>query len=107
MPADHLNMDELNEARRQAVAKTIHPVSTEELKTLGEGLFPYMDHPWREAFFTFINQNPGAAFYHAVTDDQVHFIYCHTHAKGMWFMPGSGMGPMKEKGLKALKAIVE
>ena len=27
--------------------------------------------------------------------------------KGMWFLPGSGMGPMQPKGLGTLKAIVE
>jgi hypothetical protein len=102
-----LNMDELTGARRKAVAETIKTISVEELKGLGEGLFPYIDHPWRDRFFSFINENAGATFYYAVTDDRVHFIYCHDKDRGMWFMPGSGMGPMQATGLKIFKEIVE
>jgi hypothetical protein len=34
-------------------------------------------------------------------------MYCHAQNKGMWFVPGSGMGPMQPKGLGILKQIVE
>jgi hypothetical protein len=107
MPSDNLNMDDINEARRNAIAESIHMISVEELKTLGEGLFPYLDHPWREKFFGFITENAGDTFHHATTNDRIHIIYCHAKDKGMWFMPGSGMGPLQTKGLKILKEIVE
>ena len=42
-----------------------------------------------------------------MTHDGVRVIYCHAKGKGMWFMPGTGMGPMQPKGLAALKQIVE
>ena len=104
---DNLNMDEVTEARRKAIAESIHTISVEELKALGEGLFPYVDHPWREKFFTFIDENSGATFHHAKTDDLIHIIYCRAKERGMWFKPGSGMGPMQPKGLGILKGIVE
>lgn len=107
MPSENLNMDEITEARRKAIVETIHPISVEELKALGEGLFPIVDHPWREKFFTFLKENAGATFHHATTDDRIHIIYCHSQDKGMWFLPGSGMGPMQPKGLKIVKEIVE
>lgn len=107
MPSENLNMDEITEARRKAIAETIHPISVEELKTLGEGLFPIVDHPWREKFFTFLSENAGATFHHATTDDRIHIIYCRSQDKGMWFQPGSGMGPLQPKGLKILKEIVQ
>ena len=107
MSSENLNMDELTEARRDAVADSIHTISAEELKALGEGLFPYVEHPWREKFFNFIAENPGATFHHATTHDRIHIIYCHAKEKGMWFVPGSGMGPMQPKGLAILKQIVE
>ena len=100
-------MDDLTEARRQAIAESIQAIGAEELKTLGEGLFPMHDHPWREKFFTFISENAGATFHHATTHDRVHIIYCHAQDRGMWFLPGSGMGPMQPKGLGILKQIVE
>jgi hypothetical protein len=104
---DNQSMDEITEARRKSIAETIKTISVEELKGLGEGLFPYHDHPWRAKFFDFIAENSGATFHHAVTHDRVHIIYCQGVDKGMWFTPGSGMGPLQAKGLKILKEIVE
>jgi hypothetical protein len=101
------NMDEITEARRKAIAENIHTITVEELKALGEGLFPYIDHPWRQTFFTFLAENAGATFHHATTHDRVHILYCHAQDRGMWFLPGSGMGPLQERGRKILKAIVE
>lgn len=94
-----LNVDEITEARRKAIGETIKPISVEELKALCEGLFPNFDHPWRGTVFTFISENSGATFHHAVTDDRIHIIYCHAKDKGMWFLPGRGMGPLQAKGL--------
>jgi hypothetical protein len=107
MPFDTINMEEITEARRKAIAGSIRTTSVEELKALGEQLFPLIDHPWREKFFGFITENAGATFYHATTHDYVQIIYCHDKSKGMWFVPGSGMGPMQPKGLATLKEIVE
>jgi hypothetical protein len=67
-------------------------ISVEELKSLGGELFRYADDPWRETFFRFIAENPGATFHHAVTSDGVNILYCRDQDKGMWFLPGSGMG---------------
>jgi hypothetical protein len=103
----HHKHREITKARRKAIAESIRTISAEELKALGEKLFPGVDHPWREKFFAFINENPGATFYHATTHDSVQIIYCHAKDKGMWFLPGSGMGPMQPNGLGILKQIVE
>jgi len=104
---DEMNIDEITEARRTAIAKSIHPIGVEELKALGEGLFPYVDHQWRDKFFSFISENAGATFHHATTHDRFHVIYCQDKEKGMWFLPGSGMGPMQAKGLGIMKEIVQ
>jgi uncharacterized Zn-finger protein len=104
---ENLNMDDLTAARRKAIAETIKTIDVEQLNALCEGLFPNLDHPWREKVFTFISENAGATFHHATTNDRVHIIYCHAKDKGMWFLPGSGMGPLQAKGLKILKDIVE
>ena len=107
MPFETINMEEITEARRKAIAGSIRTISAEELKALGERLFPHTDHPWREKFFGFITENAGATFHHATTHDHVQIIYCHTKDKGMWFVPGTGMGPMQPKGRSILKQIVE
>lgn len=107
MPFDTINLDEITEARRKAIAVSIRAISIEELKALGERLFPFVDHPWREKFFGFLTENPGATFHHAITHDGVQIIYFPAKDKGMWFMPGIGMGPMQPKGRAILKQIVE
>ena len=107
MSTDSMNMDEIDEARRQSIAESVHPVSVEELKALGEGLFPYLDHPWREKFFNFIAENQNSTFVHAITHDRVHIVYCETQDKGMWFIPGSGSGPLQAKGRAVLKELVK
>ena len=107
MPFDTINMEEITKARRKAIAESIRTINAEELTALGEKLFPGVDHPWREKFFGFIAENPGATFHHATTHDHVQIIYCHAKDKGMWFLPGIGMGPMQPNGLGILKQIVE
>ena len=42
-----------------------------------------------------------------MTNDHIHVIYCQGKDRGLWFIPGSGMGPMQPKGLKNSKEIVE
>ena len=83
------------------------PSSTEELKKIGEEIFRYAEDPWREAFFRFIAENPGATFHHAVTSDNVNIVYCRDKDKGMWFLPGSGMGPLQARGKKVMKEMIE
>jgi hypothetical protein len=105
MAFDNLNMDELAESRREALRDSVHTISIEELRSLGEGLFPYAEHPWREKFFRFLDENAGATFHHAVTSDAVHVVYCAAQEKGVWFIPGSGIGPLQQKGLHVMKEI--
>ena len=82
-------------------------MSTEELNKIGEEIFRYAEDPWREAFFRFIAENPGATFHHAVTSDNVNIVYCRGKDKGMWFLPGSGMGPLQARGKKVMKEMIE
>lgn len=107
MPFETIHMEEITEARRKAITASIRTIGVEELKTLGERLFPFVGDPWRDKFFDFVTENSSATFHHAMTHDGVQVIYCHAKQRGMWFMPGTGMGPMQPKGLAALKQIVE
>ena len=100
-------MEEMTEGRQKAIAASIRTISLEELKTLGERLFPLVDHPWREKFFTFLTENAGATCYHAIAHDGVQIVYCNAQDKGIWFMPGVGNGPMAARGRAILKQIVE
>ena len=107
MPFDKFDLEALTKERRKAIAKSIRTVDTEELKKIGEEIFRYAEDPWREAFFRFIAENPGATFHHAVTSDNVNIVYCRDKDKGMWFLPGSGMGPLQARGKKVMKEMIE
>jgi len=107
MPFDKFDLEELTKERRKAIAKSIRTVEAEELKKIGEEIFRYAEDPWREAFFRFIAENPGATFHHAVTSDNVNIIYCRDKDKGMWFLQGSGMGPLQARGKKVMKEMIE
>ena len=64
-----------------------------------------MDNPWRENYFQFLEANAGATFHHATTNDRIQIFYCLTKEKGMWLLPGSGMGPLQAGGLQIMKKI--
>ncbi len=59
-----MNMDEISDARRRELAASIHSIDLEEVKALGEKLFPACDDPWRESFFGFLAENPSETFHH-------------------------------------------
>ena len=106
MKSEMFDINELTDARRKAISKSLRTLNEEELKKLGEQLFPNVD-PWRDQFFTFLAENKSATFYHGTTHDNVQVIYCPAKDKGIWFKPGAGLGPMQAKGRAILKQIVE
>jgi len=106
MEPENLDTESITDARRKAIQQTIEPIGIEELKSLGEKVFPFLDHPWRQTFFQFLEENSGSTFYHATTNDQVEIIYCPDKVKGMWFLPQGGAGPLQARGLRILKEIV-
>lgn len=107
MPSENLNIDEITEARRKAIAETIHPIDVEAVRALADQLFPSTDHPWRDKLLTFVVENADATFHHAMTHERAHIIYCRAKDKGFWFVPGGGVGLLQARGLGILKEIVE
>ena len=107
MQPENLNMEEITDRRRKAIAASLRTISLEELKALGERLFPLVNDPWREKFFDFLTQNPSATYHHGTTHDAIQVVYCNAREKGIWFKPGVGLGPLMPKSLGGLKQIVE
>jgi hypothetical protein len=107
MPFEKFDLENLDKERRKAIAKSVRTISVEELKKIGEEIFPYADDSWREAFFRFIAENAGATFHYAVAGDGVHIVYCRDKDKGMWFLPGTGKGPLQARGRKIMTEIIQ
>jgi hypothetical protein len=93
--------------RRKAIAKSIRIISVEELKKLGEEIFDSPDRPWRETFLSVVTENPGSTFYHASAGEGVIILYSHDNDKGLWYLPGSGLGPLPEGGRQMMKEAIE
>lgn len=107
MPFDKfVDFETLTKERRAAIAKSVRSISTEELRQIGERLFPYAGDPWRDAFFQFLAENPGATYHHAVTHDGVNLVYCRDKDKGIWFLPGRGLGPLQARGRETMKEMI-
>jgi len=104
---EKLDFEKLTRERRASLARTIRPISVAEMKTLGDELFRFVDDPWRDAYFGFIAENPGATFHHATTSDGVHLLYCRDKDKGIWFLPGQGNGPLQANGRRTMKELIE
>jgi hypothetical protein len=96
----------IDNERRKVIAKSIRIISVEELKKLGEEIFDSPDRPWRQTFVEFIAQHPGATFYHASAGAGVVFLYSRDGDKGLWYLPGSGLGPLSEGGRQLIKDAI-
>src|SRR5438874_12898959 len=105
MGFEQFDLENLDKERRKAVANSIRTMTVEELKALGNEIFRYADDPWREKFFRFIAENPGATFHHAVMSAGVNTVYCREPDKGMWRLPGCAMGPLQATGRKRMSGI--
>ena len=107
MPFEKFDLEKLTQERHAAIAKSIRTINADELKKIGEELFPMAGDPWGELYYQFIGNNQTATFHHAVTNDGVHLVYCRDRDKGIWFKPGSGKGPLNERGRVVMKEMIE
>jgi len=99
--------DNTLENRRAVVRKTIRPATVGELTQLCAELFPVVTDPWAERFSTFLREHSKDRFYHAQATEGYHVIYCRDAGRGIWYLPGSGVGIIQQKGLSALAEIVD
>ena len=96
----------IDNERRKAIAKSIRIISVEELKKLGEEIFDSPDRPLRQTFLSLIVVHPGATFYHASVGEGVIFLYSQDQDKGLWYLPGSGLGRLPEGGRQMMKEAI-
>jgi hypothetical protein len=107
MPFDKfVEIDEIYDDRRKSVTKSIRIIDIAELKKLAEEIFHSPDDPWKLTLLQLIAQNPGATFYHADAGEGVIFLYCLDVDKGLWFLPGSGMGPLSARARQMMKEAI-
>jgi hypothetical protein len=54
-----------------------------------------------------VTENPGGTFYHASAGEGVIVLYSRDNDKGLWYLPGSGLGPLSEGGRQMMKEAIE
>jgi hypothetical protein len=106
MEPEDLDIERINEDRRKAVEQGIQVISMGDLKSLGEELFPFLDHPWRQLFFEFMEEHASDTVYTASQMNGFEVIYCPATEKGMWFTRSRAMGPLQAREIAAMKEIV-
>src|SRR5262245_4681875 len=108
MPFDKfIDFETISEERDKAIKKSIRTIGLDELKKLGEEIFPYPDDPWRTTLFRLIKERPHATYYQATAGDHVVFLYCLEEDLGLWFLRGSGVGPLSERGKQMVKDAIK
>ena len=107
MPFDKFeDAEAIDDDRRKAIAQSIRIISIEELKKLGDEIFDSPDRRWRETFLSVVTENPGGTFYHASAGEGVIVLYSRDNDKGLWYLPGSGLGPLSERGCRLMKEAI-
>jgi len=106
MPFEKFDLEDRDKERRKAIVKSIRVISVEELKKLGEEIFDSPDRPWRQTFLSLIAEHPGATFYHASAGEGVIFLYARDEDKGLWYLPGSGIGSLSVAGRQMMKEAI-
>lgn len=96
----------ISSERRRAIAKSIRIISVEELQKLGEEIFDDSGRPWRQEFLQLIEENPGGTFYNADAGEGVIFLYIRDQDRGLWYLPGSGIGPLSVAGRQLMKEAI-
>ena len=107
MPFDKFeDIDKTDDDRRKSVTKSIRTISIEELKKLAEEIFHSPDDPWKQTLLQLIAENPGATFYHADAGEGVMVLYSRDIDKGLWYLYGSGMGPLSAPARQMMKEAI-
>jgi hypothetical protein len=89
MEPENLDIESIMDARRETVEQTIQPVGIDELKSLGEKVFPFLDHP---GVTCFSSSSRRIAAVRSITPRQmIRLKYCPDKEAGMWFLPQGGV----------------
>ena len=109
MPFDKLKLpEELWEERRKGVQDSLQPINVAELKKiLQEHEEEFAGDPWRDEFQRLLETQPLAGFYRAQPEKHIVVFYCRDADLGVWVLPGSGMGPLDDKGKRLIKEIID
>jgi hypothetical protein len=107
MPFDKfVDMETLSEERRKAIQESLQTMTLAELRSVVKELSDFEGDPWQENFVRAIETHPEESFYRAVTQEGAIILYCPGEDTGVWFLPGSGMGPLPDQAKRHMKEAI-
>ena len=101
-----VDMETLSEERRRALQESLESMTVAELRNVVKGLSDFEGDPSQESLVRVIEAHPQASFYRAVTQEGAVILYCPGEDTGVWFLPGSGMGPLPEEAKRHMKEAI-
>jgi hypothetical protein len=107
MPFDKfVDMETLSEERRKALQQSLESMTVAELRNFVKELSDFEGDPCQQKLVGVIEAHPQASFYRAVTQEGAIILYCPGEDTGVWFLPGSGMGPLPEEAKRHMKEAI-
>jgi hypothetical protein len=107
MPVDRFgDMETVSEERRRTIRESMQSMPVAELRKVVKELSEFEGDPWQQKLVKVFETHPEESFYRAVTKEGVIILYCPSENIGVWFLPGSGMGPLPEEATRQMKEAV-
>ena len=91
------DMQRVSEELRKAIQESMQRIPVAELRKIVEELSEFEGDPMHQKLREIIQTHPEDSFYRAVTQEGAIILYCPGENTGVWFLPGSGMGPLPEE----------
>ena len=101
-----VSMETVSEQRRKAIQQSLQSITVAELSKLVRDLSNFEGDLWQQNFLRVIEAHPQGSFYRAVTQEGAIILYCPEEDTGVWFLPGSGMGPLPEQAKRHMKEAI-
>jgi hypothetical protein len=101
-----IDMENVSEEGRRAIQESMQSMPVAELRKVVKELSEFEGDPWQQKLLAVIETHPEESFYRAVTQEGAIILYCPRENIGVWFLPGSGMGPLPEEATRQMKEAV-
>lgn len=104
MPFDKfIDVENVSEEGRRAIQQSMQSMRVAELRKVVKELSEFEGDPWQQKLVEVVETHPEESFYRAVTQEGAIILYCPGENTGLWFLPGSGMGPLPEAAKRHMK----
>ena len=108
MPFDKfVDMETLSEERRKALQESLQSMTVAELRKIVKELSDFEGDPWQENFVSVLSRRIRRQAFIAQSRRKAQsYFTVLVKIRGVWFLPGSGMGPLPEEAKRHMKEAI-